>query len=296
MNIVSSEARFVSITVAENLMVAITITGKLQFYDLRKEATSSVQREDDDLKEVLLMQSNELIIQKLTKEVLGKYHQFPQRYRLFVWSKILKLPLNEESFNVIYKLKESNEEFVNAVDGLVNSRFTTLELHDTHKVKKLLLCLLQWNRLIRKKLKYLPHFVVSLVRAFPDKKMMHFEVIATLLLNEFFDPNYNEINDALKKHCPKLLNFLVIRNTNPNSLTLSLIESGFCKDWLILWDNIIAHGPVFVECVVVAFFSLCEDVIMNASTEETIKTFFESQNYVPIKEVVTKAYHVYTSE
>ncbi|RWS07954.1 TBC1 domain family member 31-like protein [Dinothrombium tinctorium] len=257
-NSISNEERFSTIVVACNfLIVGITISGKLQVYDLRLETITN--ENDDKIRSMLSKTSTDKIIQKLTKELVVKYKQFPHKYRLFVWSKILKLPLNEESFKLILKAGATNAELNSTIIKHVRKEFMTIELRLESRMIKLLGCLLHW--------------MPSLMRNVCNKIKTEAKKLYKSYLSRGID--YSAfISDLVETGFSKVF---------PTS------------EWLILWDNIVSQGPYFIESVVVAFNCICEEVLIN-NEAESLKTFFSTRNFVPAKKIIEKAHQISNAE
>jgi len=142
----------------------------------QQEKTESIYRELPD----------GLDMKRLLK-ILRGYGEYPEKYRLFIWRSVLRLPENHVAFSVL-------------IDKGTHNAFA--RLHENYPIKsrrllrsleRVLSALAYWSPIFGEA-DFLPMLAFPFVKLFPNNHLICFEFIATVMLNwcqkwfEFF-PN-----------------------------------------------------------------------------------------------------------
>ncbi|CAL1535275.1 unnamed protein product [Lymnaea stagnalis] len=235
--------------------------------------------------------------------ILKGYGEYPAKYRMFIWRKILELPENFSAYAAL-------------IDKGVHPSYS--KLHEVYPIKsrkllrilqRILSALGHWSPIFGET-QYLPTFAFPFVKLFQNNHLVCFELIATILVNwgqhwfEYFpNPPINIlgiIENLLAQHEPNLLQHFVKFGITSQMYAWPLLETVFSEvltqdEWFMLWDNIVSNHPSYILMVVVAYTICARGPLMKCTEMDDFKFFFHHRNAISIKQVIKEANHLMES-
>jgi len=235
--------------------------------------------------------------------ILKGYGEYPAKYRMFIWRKILQLPENFTAYAAL-------------VDKGAHPSYS--KIHETYPIKsrkllrvlqRILSALAHWSPIFGET-QYLPSFAFPFVKLFQNNHLVCFEVIATVLVNwgqhwfEYFpNPPINilgMIENLLAYHDRYLLDHLVKQGVTSQIYGWPLLETVFSEvltqeEWLMLWDNVLSSHPSFLMMSVVAYAISARGPLMKCTDIDDFKFFFHHRNAVNIRQVIKETYRLMES-
>nr|KAI8762589.1 TBC1 domain family member 31-like [Biomphalaria glabrata] len=263
------------------------VMGKKNGYSSQK----SDKEEKDSKNEMGILNKTKLL------SILKGYGEYPAKYRMFIWNKILELPENYSAYAAL-------------IDKGVHPAYS--KLHEVYPIKsrkllrilqRVLSALAHWSPIFGET-QYLPCFVFPFVKLFQNNHLVCFELIVTIIVNwcqhwfEYFpNPPINVlsmIENLLAQHDPNLLQHFVSCGVTSQIYAWPLLETVFSEvltqeEWLILWDNIISNHPAYMLVAVVAYAISARGPLMKCTEMEDFKFFFHHRNAISIKQIIKEA-------
>ena len=232
--------------------------------------------------------------------ILKEFGEYPEEYRVLIWSTILKLPGNRSAYSTLaHKAANCNftSELLRNYPLASRSKKTALTT--------IINCLIQWCPLLAQ-CSFLPNLIFPFLVVFQKDLLLGFELILSILLNycqKWFEyhplPPLNVlgiIENILLQADPPLLNIFCERGITSSEYAWPLLKTAMSEvlsgpDWLILWDHLISFSkPSFLLMTVVAY-SICsrEIIISSLHSPENVKRYFTTQGHVGAKELIKVA-------
>ncbi|KAK3790424.1 hypothetical protein RRG08_015894 [Elysia crispata] len=262
-----------------------------------KGGASSSEPEDKENKE-----NSELggLNKEKLLSILKGYGEYPAKYRMFIWRKILQLPENFSAYAAL-------------VDKGAHPAYS--KLHEIYPIKsrkllrilqRILSALAHWSPIFGE-IQYLPSFAFPFVKLFQNNHLVCFELIASILVNwgqhwfEYFpNPPINVlgmVENMLAHHDPQLLQHLVRKGVTSEIYAWPLLETVFSEvltqeEWLMLWDNVLSNHPSFLLVAAVAYNTCSRGPLMKCSELDDFKFFFHHRNAVNMKQVLKETYRL----
>lgn len=111
--------------------------------------------------------------EKLTK-ILKYYHEYPSRYRMFIWKTILRLPENYEAYASFVE-RGTHPAFLN-----LTKKYPLKSQKSIRLLERTLSALAHWSPIFAD-CDYLPLMIFPFVKLFENNQVTCFEMIATLI-------------------------------------------------------------------------------------------------------------------
>ncbi|XP_054008028.1 TBC1 domain family member 31 [Hylaeus anthracinus] len=298
--LVSSTGRYIAYIEQEGHLKLI-ITEKLfsqkckSLQKLKDPCRPQAHRKCDHLQCVRQLMEQELHIERLIP-ILKEFGEYPEAYRVLIWSTILRLPGNRNAYSAL-------------ANKAANASFTSELLKDyplANRSKKTLLstiinCLIQWCPLLTQ-CSLLPNLVFPFLMVFQKDPLLGFELILSILLNycqKWFEyhplPPLNVlgiIENILLHADPSLLNIFCERGITSSEYAWPLLKTAMSEilsdtEWLILWDYLISFQRPSLLLMSVIAYSICSRKIIISSlhSPENFKRYFTSQGNITAKEL-----------
>ncbi|XP_035828505.1 TBC1 domain family member 31 isoform X2 [Aplysia californica] len=235
--------------------------------------------------------------------ILKGYGEYPAKYRMFIWRKILELPENFTAYAAL-------------VDKGAHPAYS--KLHEIYPIKsrkllrvlqRILSAMAHWSPIFGET-QYLPSFAFPFVKLFQNNHLVCFELITTVLVNwgqhwfEYFpNPPINVlgmIENMLAYHDRYLLQHLVQQGVTSQIYAWPLLETVFSEvltqdEWLMLWDNVLSNHPSFLLVAVVAYAISARGPLLKCTELEDFKFFFHHRNAMNVRQVLKETYRLMES-
>ncbi|XP_070163117.1 TBC1 domain family member 31 isoform X2 [Polyergus mexicanus] len=251
----------------------------------------------DHLECVKQSMKRELDIKRLTS-ILKEFGEFPDKYRILIWSTILKLPANKNAYIALASKVTRGK--------LTSNTLKDHPLVDRSKASLLAMimdCLLQWCPLLIQS-SFLPNLAFPFLVVFQKDPLLTFELILSILLNycqKWFEyhplPPLNIlgiIENILLEADSALLNFFCEHGVTTSEYAWPLLQTAMSEvlsgdEWLILWDHLICFQKpsLLLMCVVAYNIYSRENIIsLIKSCSGDIKAFYSSQSHIRAKDLL----------
>ncbi|OAD55685.1 WD repeat-containing protein 67, partial [Eufriesea mexicana] len=232
--------------------------------------------------------------------ILKEFGEYPEKYRILIWSTILNLPANKSAYNALAN-KVASINFTS--DILKNYSLAS-------RSKQILLmttvhCLIEWCPLLIQ-CSFLPNIVFPFLIIFQKDLLLGFELILSIFLNycqKWFEyhplPPLNVlgiIENILLQADPFLLNTFCEYGITSSEYAWPLLNTAMSEvlsatEWLILWDHLISFKKPSLLLMCVVAYSICsrEIIISSLQTQENIKKYFLKQGHIAAQELLKVA-------
>ncbi|XP_012527193.1 TBC1 domain family member 31 [Monomorium pharaonis] len=229
--------------------------------------------------------------------ILKEFGEYPKKYRILIWSTILKLPANKNAYVTLAS---------KVIHGrLVSNILTSLSLADKSKESLLVMathCLVQWCPLLIQS-SFLPSLIFPFLMVFQKNPLLAFELILSMLLNycqKWFEyhplPPLNIlgiIENILLEADPTLLNIFCEHGITSSEYAWPLLQTAMSEvlsgnEWLILWDHLISfqRPSLLLMCVVAYNILSRENIISLIKSSEDVKAFYSTQSHIRVKDLL----------
>ncbi|XP_033336407.2 TBC1 domain family member 31 [Megalopta genalis] len=299
--VVSADGRYIAIIELEGCLKLI-MTGKLvsekckPMKKLKEPCRPIAHGIPDHLQCVRQLMKQELRLERLIP-ILKEFGEYPEKYRLLIWSTILELPGNRSAYCTL-----ANEA--------ANVHYSPKFLKNyslANRSKQILLtttmnCLIQWCPLLSQ-CSFLPKLVFPFLMVSQKDPLLGFEFIISILLNycqKWFEyhplPPLNVlgiIENILLQADPSLLNIFCERGVTSSEYAWPLLMTAMSEvfsrsEWLILWDHLISYKKPSLFLMSVVAYSICsrEIIISSLHTPEHFKRYYTTQGHINAKEML----------
>lgn len=232
--------------------------------------------------------------------ILKEFGEYPEKHRMLIWSTILQLPGNRQSYASL-----GNNIPASVIEVLLQD----YPLADKSKASCLTLTLekvLEWCPIFSN-CSILPGFIFPFTVVFQKDPVLAFEAILTILLNfcqKWFEyhplPPLNIlgiIENILLEADPGLLNIFCKRKITSTEYAWPLLRTTMSEvlaadEWLILWDNLLSFRQQSLLLMCTIAYSICarETIISSVKSPEEIERFYTTPGHVRVKDLL-KATH-----
>lgn len=232
--------------------------------------------------------------------ILKGYHEYPAKYRMFIWRSILRLPENHTAYAALVD-KGTHPAF-----DKLNEEYPIKSRRLLRILQRILSALANWSPIFGET-QYLPVLAFPFVKLFQNNHLVCFEIIATIMVNwsqhwfEYFpNPPINIlglIENVIAHHDRYLLQHFVKYNVTSQIYAWPLLETLFSEvltkdEWLMLFDNVFSNHPSFLLMVVAAYAMCARGPLMQCVELDDFKYFFHHRNAVDMKQVLKEAYRI----
>ena len=155
---------------------------------------------------------NDINLNEKLIKILKCYNEYPERYRIFIWKTLLRLPENYEAYATLVD-KGTHPAYLN-----IYKKYPLKSAKCVRLLERTLSCLAHWSPLFAD-CDYLPLIIFPFVKLLQYNQVICFEIVTTLIINwcqhwfEFF-PNpplniLNIIENLLAYHDKSLLDHFI---------------------------------------------------------------------------------------
>ena len=236
------------------------------------------------------------------KALLLEHGEYPARYRVMIWRKLLQTPRNEGAYAVL-EAKGMHPGFVDVANEYPIQDETLLR-----RLAVLWSGLSYWSPLFAS-VPYLPAFAFPFAKVCGGNRSDCFEIVATILSNwadTWFEmyPNpplstLSAVENVLAYHDKPLADALREKGgVQTHAWTLlqgALTEVLSSGEWLKLWDHILSNDASYIYYATVAFMVYFRASIIAAEKEEELQMFFRRSSALDIGTVIRLAYSLQAS-
>nr|XP_002130963.1 TBC1 domain family member 31 [Ciona intestinalis] len=234
------------------------------------------------------------------RRILRGYGEYPEKYRLFIWRSILKLPENQTAFSSLL------DKGTHLAYASIQEKFPVKSGKLLRVMQRVLSSLAHWS-VIFSELDYIPLISFPFIKLFQNNHLVCFEIIATILTNwcqhwfEFYpNPPINVLSlveNVLSHHDKELLQHFVKYNVTTQiyawPLMQTLLSEVLTRDeWLRLFDNVFTNHPSFLIYCVVAYSICSRSALLRTRQTEDFTYFFHHRNALDIGAVISEAYRL----
>jgi len=250
-----------------------------EFLDARRAAT-----EDDVIK---------------LKDLLAVYGEFPEKYRLLTWRKILRLPDNEKAYEAL-----ASKGIHPAMTDLPE-RFPISDRSLLLRLQRICSCLSHYSPVFAES-PVVPGMVFPFVKAFKTNEVYAFESFLVLVNNHargwfelFPDPPYGhlgEVEAVVRYHDPVVAKRMESVHGGVQGAAWQLLSTLFtdvttADEWLRLFDHVVVGGREMLTHLAAAYVLIWRDAILNAPEGSTaIKQLFARDAGTSLERLLEKAY------
>ncbi|KAI4905719.1 hypothetical protein NFI96_013077 [Prochilodus magdalenae] len=274
---------------------------RIQTKRLRAPAVSTLEDKENDLPD--------LLSKKRLRTLLKTFGEYPEKYRMFIWRSLLRLPENHAAFSSL------TDKGVHSAYLCLHERYPIKShrlqrgLQSQHKglsLPRVLSALAHWSAIFGEA-EYLPLVAFPFVKLFQNNPLICFEVVATVIVNwcqhwfEYFpNPPLNilsMVENVLALHDKELLQHFVNCGVTSQLYVWPLLETLFSEvltreEWLKLFDNIFTNHPSFLLMAVVAYVTCCRAPLLLCTHREDFEYFFHHRNTLDIGGMLKETYRL----
>ncbi|MES1905606.1 MAG: hypothetical protein MHPSP_002700, partial [Paramarteilia canceri] len=230
-------------------------------YDKNYRVKNPSSKKNTDIKK----KTKAIIINKShIKGIIKEFGSIPDKFRLFVWKNLLKLPENKLLFKSLQKSIIKNQNIYAKTESRKHNKFLC------SKIGKVLDTLKQWAK-ITAEFDFLPIWVEFLSNIYECNFILCFETVVSILVNYCSDwfhyypnPPFNilaEVENLVAMRDPKLIELFKSRKITSDIYIWPVLKELFLnnfnlKDRLIMFDNIFVNEPRYLTCLAASFSSV----------------------------------------
>jgi WD40 repeat protein len=235
------------------------------------------------------------------RNLLHAFGEFPAKYRLLTWRKMLRLPNNEVAYEALA------DKGIHPAIADLPDRFPISDRTLLARLQRVCSALAHWSPIFAES-PIVPGMLFPFVKAFGPNEVHAFEAFATVATNHakgwfelFPDPPFGflgEVEAVVKYHDAALATHM---ETLPGGLTgaaWDLLSTLFtdvttADEWLKLFDHVVVVGREMLQYLAVAFLAIWRDAILAAPEGSTaIKQLFVRDAGTSLPRLLEKAYEL----
>eukprot|EP00462_Mataza_sp_D1_P006339 CAMPEP_0175123092 /NCGR_PEP_ID=MMETSP0087-20121206/2059_1 /TAXON_ID=136419 /ORGANISM="Unknown Unknown, Strain D1" /LENGTH=1672 /DNA_ID=CAMNT_0016404761 /DNA_START=177 /DNA_END=5195 /DNA_ORIENTATION=- len=247
------------------------------------------------------------------QQLLKTYGTYPDKYRVLIWSYLLKLPGNKSASQLL--LSKGPHKCVTRIlaasgEPMPFHQAAKKTPRDSKLLKQVMSALAHWSPIFTE-VTYLPTLLAPFLRVFKDTTSA-LEVSLTVLTNwasgwfEHF-PSLPVrvlavVEDLVRLHDAGLWTHLrdVVGSLQMQELCWGLLSSFLSsvltlKEWLQVADHVLSSTPSFLLAAVAAYLVLHRAQLLTATCHGEIDFFLRHKNPVKVNELVAEAYKMLSS-
>ena len=235
------------------------------------------------------------------RNLLHAFGEFPAKYRLLTWRKMLRLPNNEVAYEALA------DKGIHPAIADLPDRFPISDRTLLARLQRVCSALAHWSPIFAES-PIVPGMLFPFVKAFGPNEVHAFEAFATVATNHakgwfelFPDPPFGflgEVEAVVKYHDAALATHM---ETLPGGLTgaaWDLLSTLFtdvttADEWLKLFDHVVVVGREMLQYLAAAFLAIWRDAILAAPEGSTaIKQLFVRDAGTSLPRLLEKAYEL----
>ncbi|XP_072536472.1 TBC1 domain family member 31 [Salminus brasiliensis] len=265
---------------------------RIQPRPLRSTAVSTLEDKENGLPDALS--------KKRLQTLLKAFGEYPEKYRMFIWRSLLRLPENHAAYSSLTN-KGAHSAYLS-----LQERYPIKSHRLQRGLQRVLSALAHWSSIFGEA-EYLPLVAFPFVKLFQNNPLICFEVVATVIVNwcqhwfEYFpNPPLNVLSmveNVLAHHDKKLLQHFVNCGVTSQLYAWPLLETLFSEvltreEWLKLFDNVFSNHPSFLLIAVVAYVTSCRAPLLLCTHREDFEYFFHHRNNLDISAMLKEAHRL----
>ncbi|XP_067137417.1 TBC1 domain family member 31 isoform X1 [Centruroides vittatus] len=232
--------------------------------------------------------------------LIKKFGVCPEEYRFLIWFKLLKLPGNYDSFEMLIEKGE------HPLCAQLCQQISQNSASDStfRALQRLLSALLHWCPFFGDST-YIPLMIFPFVKIFHSNLLNCFEVILSVLCNWYQNwflyfpllpvSILSAIENLLAHHDKQLLQHFANVGVKADLYAWTLLQNSFSKilphkHWLHLWDHIFSNNLSFMLFVVISFNIIIRNILIRCTTVEEMKPYFDREANISAERIIHKAY------
>ena len=232
-------------------------------------------------------------------DLLTVYGEFPAKYRLLTWRKLLRLPDNEKAYETLAS-KGTHPAMADLPD-----RFPISDRSLLLRLQRICSCLSHYSPVFAES-PVVPGMVFPFVKAFRTNEVQAFEAFLTLVNNHargwfelFPDPPYGhlaEVEAVVKFHDPQVAKRMESVPGGLQGAAWQLLSTLFtdvttADEWLRLFDHVAVQGRPMLTHLAAAYVLIWRDAILNAPEGSVaVKQLFARDAGTSLERLLKKAY------
>ena len=233
------------------------------------------------------------------RDLLTVYGEFPEKYRLLTWRKVLRLPDNEKAYETLAS------KGVHPAMADLPDRFPISDRSLLLRLQRICSCLSHYSPVFAES-PVVPGMVFPFVKAFKTNEVQAFEAFLTLVNNHargwfelFPDPPYGhlaEVEAVVKFHDPQVAKRMESVPGGLQGAAWQLLSTLFtdvttADEWLRLFDHVATQGRAMLTHLAAAYVLVWRDAILNAPEgSSAIKQLFARDAGTSLERLLEKAY------
>ena len=233
------------------------------------------------------------------RDLLSVYGEFPEKYRLLTWRKVLRLPDNEKAYETLAS-KGTHPAMADLPD-----RFPISDRSLLLRLQSICSCLSHYSPVFAES-PVVPGMVFPFVKAFKTNEVQAFEAFLTLVNNHargwfelFPDPPYGHLAEAeavVKFHDPQVAKRMESVPGGLQGAVWQLLSTLFtdvttADEWLRLFDHVAVQGRAMLTHLAAAYVLIWRDAILNAPEgSSAVKQLFARDAGTSLERLLEKAY------
>ena len=233
------------------------------------------------------------------RDLLSVYGEFPEKYRLLTWRKVLRLPDNEKAYETLAS-KGTHPAMADLPD-----RFPISDRSLLLRLQSICSCLSHYSPVFAES-PVVPGMVFPFVKAFKTNEVQAFEAFLTLVNNHargwfelFPDPPYGhlaEVEAVVKFHDPQVAKRMESVPGGLQGAVWQLLSTLFtdvttADEWLRLFDHVAVQGRAMLTHLAAAYVLIWRDAILNAPEgSSAVKQLFARDAGTSLERLLEKAY------
>ena len=233
------------------------------------------------------------------RDLLSVYGEFPEKYRLLTWRKVLRLPDNEKAYETLAS-KGTHPAMADLPD-----RFPISDRSLLLRLQRICSCLSHYSPVFAES-PVVPGMVFPFVKAFKTNEVQAFEAFLTLVNNHargwfelFPDPPYGHLAEAeavVKFHDPQVAKRMESVPGGLQGAVWQLLSTLFtdvttADEWLRLFDHVAVQGRAMLTHLAAAYVLIWRDAILNAPEgSSAVKQLFARDAGTSLERLLEKAY------
>ena len=233
------------------------------------------------------------------RDLLTVYGEFPEKYRLLTWRKVLRLPDNEKAYETLAS-KGTHPAMADLPD-----RFPISDRSLLLRLQRICSCLSHYSPVFAES-PVVPGMVFPFVKAFKTNETHAFEAFLTLVNNHargwfelFPDPPFGhlaEVEAVVKFHDPQVAKRMESVPGGLQGAAWQLLSTLFtdvttADEWLRLFDHVAVQGRAMLTHLAAAYVLIWRDAILNAPEgSSAVKQLFARDAGTSLEQLLEKAY------
>ncbi|XP_012234043.1 TBC1 domain family member 31 [Linepithema humile] len=229
--------------------------------------------------------------------ILREFGEYPEKYRMLIWSTVLKLPVNKNAYTALMNKVTHGESILDIL-----KKHPLMDRNKASLLAMTMNCLLQWCPLLVQS-QFLPSFIFPFIVVFQKDPLLAFELILNILLNycqKWFEYHpllplniLGIIENILLEADPVLLNTFCDHKITSSDYAWPLLQTAMSEvlsgdEWLILWDHLISLQKPSLLLMCVAAYNIYsrENIISLIKSSGDIQAFYSTQSHIRAKDLL----------